>query len=84
MAIPISVVEAFNHYRGKDRDEDTGSGLMIKTGRLSDFFFFLFLLVWMSAFFHFLYLFFFFLSLFLSPSLVSSMSCSERVRGVWV
>lgn len=63
------MVVAFTHYRG----EDTGSGPMIKTDRLSDFSLFLFLLVWMSAFFHFLYLFFFFLSVFLSLSLSSLM-----------
>lgn len=42
----------------------------------------LFLSVWMNAYFHFLYL-FFHLPFSFSISLVPSMSCSERVRGVW-
>ena len=73
------MVEAFLTIteKKKDRDEDTGSGLMIKTDRLSDSL--LFLLVWMSAFFHFLYL-FSSLSLSLSLSLCLSSLKHELLR----
>lgn len=83
------MVEAFNHHRGRDGGEDEerawahGEQNKQTKNRSSDFSFFLFLLVWMSAFFHFLY-FALLLPLSFSLSVVSGMSCSERVRGVWV
>lgn len=79
--ISFSVVEAFNHYRGKDIDGDMGCGLLIEIGRLSDIFLFLLLFVQQSEFFDFLHL---QLPCFPSLFLVSSMRCFQRVRGVWV
>lgn len=81
--ISFSVVEAFNHYRGKDMDGDMGCGLLIEIGRLSDIFLFLLLFVQQSREFFSISFICSFL-VFLSLSLVSSMRCFQRVRGVWV
>lgn len=78
------MVEAFNHYRGKARDEDDGVGGWADDKNRKIIRFLLSISFGLDECIFPFPLFVFLLPLSFSLSVVSSMSCSERVRGVWV